>query len=134
MLSSRTFDGARIAGSIPTLKNRTSGPQVHRIELVRQRGVDDLIDLGDEGSRAAGSRRPRPQALVQLAAEEPVIQAPRDLIHVRIPLLDGPGNRAEFLTLAIRTVAALLTLRVPTLVCCGAGMSRSRASRPPRWR
>ena len=65
------------------------------------------------------------QASVQLAAEEPVILAPRELIHVRIPLLDGPGNRAEFLTLAIRTVAAFLTLRVPTLVCCGAGMSRS---------
>ncbi len=65
------------------------------------------------------------QASVQLAAEEPVLQAPRELIHVRIPLLDGPGNRAEFLTLAIQTVAALLTLRVPTLVCCGAGMSRA---------
>jgi len=65
------------------------------------------------------------QASVQLAAEEPVIQAPRELIYVRIPLLDGPGNRAESLTLATRTVAALLTLRVPTLVCCGAGMSRS---------
>lgn len=65
------------------------------------------------------------QALVQLAAEEPAIQAPRELVYVRIPLLDGPGNRADFLTLAIRTVAALLTLRVPTLVCCGAGMSRS---------
>ncbi len=65
------------------------------------------------------------EAVVQLGAEEPVVQAPRDLIEVRIPLLDGPGNRAESLTLAIRTVAALLTLRVPTLVCCGAGMSRS---------
>ena len=65
------------------------------------------------------------EALVQLAEEEPEIQVPHDLIYVRIPLLDGPGNRAESLTLAIRTVATLLTLRVPTLVCCGAGMSRS---------
>jgi protein-tyrosine phosphatase len=65
------------------------------------------------------------QALVQLGAEEPVILAPRDLIEVRIPILDGPGNQAETLTFAIRTVAALLTLRVSTLVCCGAGMSRS---------
>ena len=65
------------------------------------------------------------QALVQLGAEEPVVQAPRDLIEVRIPLLDGPGNRAESLTLAIQTVASLLALRVPTLVFCGTGMSRS---------
>jgi protein-tyrosine phosphatase len=65
------------------------------------------------------------QASVQLAAEEPDIQVPRELIHVHIPLLDGPGNRAELLALAIRTVAALLALRVPTLVWCGAGLSRS---------
>jgi len=65
------------------------------------------------------------EALVQLAEEEPEIKAPHDLIHVRIPLLDGPGSRAESLTLAIQTVATLLTLRVPTLVFCGTGMSRS---------
>jgi len=65
------------------------------------------------------------QALVQLGAEEPVVQAPRELIYVHIPLMDGPGNRADGLLFAIRTVAALLTFRVPTLVCCGAGMSRS---------
>jgi protein-tyrosine phosphatase len=65
------------------------------------------------------------QALVHLAVEEPAIRTPREFICVRIPLLDGAGNRAESLTLAIRTVSVLLTLRVPTLVCCGVGMSRS---------
>jgi len=65
------------------------------------------------------------QALVQLAVEEPVIQPPRELIYFRIPLIDGEGNRADTLSLAIQTVGELLTRRVPTLVCCGAGLSRS---------
>jgi hypothetical protein len=65
------------------------------------------------------------EALVQLAVEEPAIQTPRDLIYVRIPLSDGAGNRVDSLALAIQVVAELLTRRVPTLVCCGAGMSRS---------
>ena len=50
---------------------------------------------------------------------------PRDLISFRIPLIDGEGNSAESLTLAIRSVASLLASRVPALVCCGAGMSRA---------
>ena len=65
------------------------------------------------------------RALVQLAFEESVIQPPRDLLYLRIPLLDGVGNRADCLALAIRAVSELLSRRVPTLVCCGAGMSRS---------
>jgi len=65
------------------------------------------------------------QALVQLAIEEPVASPPRDLIYLRFPLADGPGAPSASLTMAIRTVARLLDLRIPTLVCCGAGMSRS---------
>ena len=65
------------------------------------------------------------RALVQLAIEEPVIQPPRDLIYVRIPLSDGAGNRADLLTLAILTVSGLLSRRVPTLLFCSAGMSRA---------
>ena len=67
------------------------------------------------------------EALVQLAAEEPPSQAPRELICCRFPLLDGSGNRSELVSLAVRTVATLLEMKVPTLVCCGAGMSRSPA-------
>lgn len=70
--------------------------------------------------QAAGLR-----ALVQLAIEEPGLPTPRDLIAFRIPLFDGPGNPPEVLGLAIRLVADLLGRRIPTLVCCGAGMSRS---------
>ena len=67
------------------------------------------------------------KALVQLAAEEPPLQPPRELLYCRFPLLDGAGNRAELLFLAVSTVATLMKMRVPTLVICGAGMSRSPA-------
>jgi hypothetical protein len=65
------------------------------------------------------------RAVVQVAVEEPAIPTPRDLLYLRVPISDGGGNRADFLALAIRAVAELLSGRVPTLVCCGVGMSRS---------
>jgi protein-tyrosine phosphatase len=67
------------------------------------------------------------KVLVQLAAEEPSLQTPRELVFCRFPLLDGPGNRAEMLFLAVSTVATLIKMRVPTLVTCGAGISRCPA-------
>ena len=65
------------------------------------------------------------QAVVQLAAEESVLDLPRDLVYCRFPLVDGPGNDWKRLQLAITTVANLLEKKVPTLVVCGAGLSRS---------
>jgi protein-tyrosine phosphatase len=67
------------------------------------------------------------EAVVELAAEEPSFPTRRDLISCRFPLVDGLGNRTELLALAVRTVAALIASGTPTLVCCGAGMSRSPA-------
>ena len=67
------------------------------------------------------------EAVVQLAAEEPPLPLPRDLILCHFPLLDGIGNRPSTLSLAIETTAALVRDRTPTLLCCGAGMSRSPA-------
>jgi protein-tyrosine phosphatase len=67
------------------------------------------------------------KVLIQLAAEEPSLQTPRELVFCRFPLLDGSGNRAELLFLAVSTVASLIKMRVPTLVTCGAGMSRCPA-------
>ena len=67
------------------------------------------------------------EAVVQLAAEELPLQLPRDLILCRFPLLDGPGNDAKLLYLATTTVANLLEKRLPVLVGCGNGMSRSPA-------
>ena len=67
------------------------------------------------------------EAVVQVAAEEPPLSPPRGLLYQRFPLLDGSGNLPEFLMLAVGTVEALVRLRVPTLVCCGMGLSRSPA-------
>ena len=75
------------------------------------------------------------QAVVQLAAEEPPLELPRDLIYCRVPILDGPGNDIKLLSLATTTIANLLEKRIAVLVCCGGGMSRSPAlpRRPSRW-
>jgi protein-tyrosine phosphatase len=67
------------------------------------------------------------KAIVQLAAEEPAFQVPRELIYCRFPLVDGAGNDASLLELAIASVAGLLKKELATLVCCGGGMSRSPA-------
>lgn len=77
----------------------------------------DLRQLYDNGIRAR----------VELAAEEAPAPTPHDLIACRFPLVDGAGNDPAVMTLALRTVAFLLDRKVPTLVCCGGGMSRSPA-------
>jgi protein-tyrosine phosphatase len=69
----------------------------------------------------------RIQAVVQLAAEEEPLGLPRELMYCRFPLLDGAGNDEKLLHLAVTSVANLLESRIPTLVCCGGGMSRSPA-------
>ena len=66
-------------------------------------------------------------ALVQLAVEEPSLESPRELVYLRFPLIDGGGNDSAVLRLAIDSVARLVRQNMPTLVCCGAGMSRSPA-------
>jgi protein-tyrosine phosphatase len=67
------------------------------------------------------------EAVVELAVEEPPFPTRRELIACRFPLIDGTGNRPDLLVLAVRTVAALVASGVPTLVCCGGGLSRSPA-------
>jgi protein-tyrosine phosphatase len=64
-------------------------------------------------------------AVVDLAYEEPPATLSRDLVSVRIPLIDGTGNARWRLRAAIETVAGLVAAEVPTLVGCGAGLSRS---------
>src|SRR5262249_44679935 len=67
------------------------------------------------------------QALVELAREEPSAEPPRELIYCRFPLLDGAGNDEGLLHLAIHTVSTLVKMRIPTLLCCNVGLSRSPA-------
>ena len=66
-------------------------------------------------------------AIIDLAIEEPPIQFPRDIVYCRFPLIDGAGNQAAILRVAVETVARLMDSGTPTLVSCGAGMSRSPA-------
>ena len=67
------------------------------------------------------------EAVVELAFEEEPWPTRRELIACRFPLIDGTGNKPELLVLAVRTVAALLASKVPTLICCGSGLSRAPA-------
>jgi protein-tyrosine phosphatase len=67
------------------------------------------------------------EAIVELAVNEKPADLPREFVHCRFPLVDGAGNPAWLLRAAIGTVASLIELHVPTLVCCGVGMSRTPA-------
>ena len=66
-------------------------------------------------------------AVVNLAAEEPSPVLPRSTVYCHFPLTDGAQDDQTILEVAIQTVVSLLKKRIPTLVYCGAGMSRSPA-------
>ena len=66
-------------------------------------------------------------AVINLAAEEPSPVLPRSMIYCHFPLVDGPQDDEAVLDMAIQTVVSLLKKQIPTLVYCGAGMSRSPA-------
>lgn len=64
-------------------------------------------------------------AVIDLAIEEASGPATRELVYCRFPLVDGPGNPRWMLRAAVEMVAGLIRDDVPTLVGCGAGLSRS---------
>jgi protein-tyrosine phosphatase len=66
-------------------------------------------------------------AVVDLALNVQPAILPRELVYCRFPLIDGPGNPRGLVRTAVETVASLLRSGTPTLVYCGAGMSRSPA-------
>ena len=66
-------------------------------------------------------------AVINLAAEEPSPVLPRSMIYCHFPLVDGLQEDQGTLDVAIQTVVTLLKKEIPTLVYCGAGMSRSPA-------
>jgi protein-tyrosine phosphatase len=66
-------------------------------------------------------------ALVDLAAEEPTPVLPRSIVYCRFPNVDGRQPSTQVLRVAIETVVSLMKGGLPTLVFCGAGMSRSPA-------
>jgi hypothetical protein len=66
-------------------------------------------------------------AVVDLAHEESPAAVGRDLTYLRFPISDGADNPRWLLRTAVGSVARLIGEHVPTLVACGAGMSRSPA-------
>ena len=66
-------------------------------------------------------------AVINLAAEEPSPVLPRSMVYCHFPLMDGAQDSQGVLDVAIRALISLLDNHVPTLVYCGAGMSRSPA-------
>ncbi|MBL4883737.1 MAG: dual specificity protein phosphatase family protein [Planctomycetaceae bacterium] len=67
------------------------------------------------------------EAIVDLAIEEPPVSLSRDLVYCRIPIVDGAGNSTGRIRFAVDSVIKLITLGIPTLVACSAGLSRSPA-------
>jgi hypothetical protein len=84
------------------------------------------------------------RAIVDLAMEELPAKSMRELIYCRFPLIDGAGNSPAVIASAINTTIELIHRGLPTLVSCGAGMSRApsivaaaialwRAEPPEQW-
>jgi hypothetical protein len=66
-------------------------------------------------------------AVVDVAVNEPPAMLAREMIYVRIPMLDGDGCGASAMELAIHCIVKLLEIDVRTMVACSAAMSRSPA-------
>jgi protein-tyrosine phosphatase len=77
--------------------------------------LQNLNDIHENGIRA----------LIDLAQNEKPIAPPRDIVYCRFPLIDGTGNPAWLLHLAVNTVSQLLRAHMRTLIYCSAGMSRT---------
>lgn len=65
------------------------------------------------------------EAVVDLAMLCEPVRPPRELIYLRLPLVDGGGNPPWLLCAAVHAAEGLVRLGVPTLVACDGGMSRS---------
>jgi len=72
-------------------------------------------------------------AVVDLALEAMPPVLPRTVVYCRFPIVDGRQSDRRCLRLAVETVASLLSREVPTLVFCGAGMSRSPSVVAAAW-
>ena len=67
------------------------------------------------------------QAIIDLAGNEPPPQLPRSFTYCRFPLFDDGNNPKWLLQVVIHTLADLISLKIPTLVFCSAGLSRTPA-------
>lgn len=67
------------------------------------------------------------EAIIDLAIEEPPAAPTRELVYCRFPLIDGQGNSPTIIESAIRMGVRFAAARLPTLIGCSGGMSRSPA-------
>jgi hypothetical protein len=67
------------------------------------------------------------EVIVDLAMMCEPVTPTRELVYLRFPLVDGSGNPPWLIRAAIQAVDGLIRDRVPTLVACDGGMSRSLA-------
>src|SRR5689334_10431106 len=89
----------------------------HRLWVANAIDARDLRLLFDSGITA----------VVDLAVNEKPAQLAREMIYLRLPLVDGEGNQAARIEMAIECVVSLLRRNERTLVSCSAGMSRAPA-------
>lgn len=73
------------------------------------------------------------EAVVELAADEPMAELGRGFVRLRYPLVDNEGNDPARLRCCIRAVADLFRERIPTVVACSAGLSRTPAIVAAAW-
>jgi len=78
------------------------------------RAIKEVLDAGIE-------------AIVDLAMLCEPVKPTRELVYLRFPLVDGSGNPPWLICAAALAVEDLTRLKVPTLVACDGGMSRSVA-------
>jgi protein-tyrosine phosphatase len=92
-----------------------------------RRIADSLLWVGHAGDARdlRGVLSAGIQAVVDLAESEQPLSVTRELVYLRFPLADGAGNPPWLLRLTVDAVVGLLRSAVPTLVSCGAGMSRT---------
>jgi hypothetical protein len=67
------------------------------------------------------------KTIIDLALEESPVHPTRDLVYLRFPLLDGLGNASWLMRAALTMVDLSIRSHIPTMIACGAGMSRSPA-------
>lgn len=68
------------------------------------------------------------ECLVDLALEETPPTLLREMPYLRFPLADGHNPDPRILVIAVETIVSLIERAIPTMVYCGAGMSRSPAT------
>jgi protein-tyrosine phosphatase len=81
-------------------------------------GVGDIVDprsLYESGV----------EAILHLAASTLPTKLSREIVYCRVPIIDGAENSPERLKFVIETGVMLVKNKVPTLIACSAGMSRS---------